>query len=142
MSVTVNGVETPPKKEAVWERSGALRFPIETSLNYKLVGAETLSRVGRGRTIEISSKAITFACDGDLPEGAAVELYIEWPSGLAQISLVACGRLTCGDRAATTVEIARYEFRTRGAGALDSVNLFDNVGREAPDAQPRRRWRR
>ena len=115
MSVTVNGVETLPKEKVAWERNGALRFPIETSMHYRLIGARTLSTVGRGRTIEISSKAITFTGDGDLPEGAAVELYIEWPNDLAQISLVACGRLTCGDRASTTMEIARYEFRTRSS---------------------------
>jgi hypothetical protein len=122
MGVTGDAVEKPSEKKAAWERPASIQFPIESSIIYRLIGTRTMGAVGRGRTIDISSKAITFMAESDLPIGAAVKLYIEWPNDSVQIRLVACGRLTCGDRAAAILEIARYEFRTKRARALDSVN--------------------
>jgi hypothetical protein len=98
------------------ENDTAPSFPIETSLTYKLLGVRNLSKVGKGLTIDISSKRITFTPERELPSGVELELMIKWPAllnGSVGIELVLCGVVISGDQSATTMEIVRYKFRTK-----------------------------
>ena len=58
----------------VAEGHGAPGFPIETSVSYRSLGVRNLSKVGNGRTIDISSKMITFAPERELPNGIGLRM--------------------------------------------------------------------
>ena len=106
------------------KRHSSPSFPIATSVSYKLLGVNNLSKVGKGQTIAISSKLVTFAAQHELPSGAGLELMIEWPAllrGSKGIVLILLGVVTCRDQSATTMEIVRWELRTKSEVRAPSV---------------------
>ena len=99
------------------KRHGLPGFPIETSVSYRLLGVRNLSKVGKGRTIDISSKIITFAPERELPNGIGLQMVVDWPSsfdGSVGMELILYGLVTSTDPSVTTMEIVRSEFRTKG----------------------------
>ena len=116
MSFTGEAIKRLPGIRYFGKRHSPPSFPIETSLSYKLLGVRNLSKVGKGLTIDISSKRITFTPARELPNGVGLELMIEWPALLNDsigIELVLCGVVISGDQSVTTMEIVRYKFRTK-----------------------------
>ena len=91
---------------------GAPGFPIKTSVSYKVLGAKNLGQTGKGRTINLSSKAVTFAPDREIPNGVGLELAVDWPIDLTgYMKLMLYGVVISVDPSETTMEIVRHEFR-------------------------------
>jgi len=92
-------------------------FAIELPISYE--GAEGSLLQGNGRTLAMSSGAIQFACDRNLPVGHIVRLWIQWPATLCDgtsLSLWATGTIQRSASCEAEVAIMRHEFRTRRAG--------------------------
>ena len=58
-----------PVTQCVKEGHGSPRFPIEASVSYKVLVGRNLGQAGKGRTIRISSKVVTFEPDREIPLG-------------------------------------------------------------------------
>jgi hypothetical protein len=132
MSLRAEAVKKWPRTKHGGERGEVPKFPIETSVSYKVLGVRDLSRVGRGRTIDISSKLVTFVPERELPAGVGLELMIKWPvllKGSVGMELVLWGVVICGDQSANTMEIVRYQFRTKSELRETSLK---KAGQEAP----------
>ena len=89
-------------------------YPVELPIFYRDAGRGSLQ--GDGRTLAISSGAIRFACDRDLPVGLAIRLAIEWPVKLGDgtsLSLAAIGKIERSAICEVEVAIIRHDFRTR-----------------------------
>ena len=117
MSLTGQAVPKLLETKHSGKRHGIPGFPIETSVSFRLLGVRNLSKVGKGRTIDISRKMITFAPERELPNGIGLQMVVEWPSlfdGSVGMDLILYGAVTSTDPSATTMEIVRSEFRTKG----------------------------
>ena len=96
-------------------------YPIDLPIYY--TGGAEDSIQGCGKTVEISSGAVRFAGDQDLPVGFKVRLAISWPVSLADgtsLSLSIIGRIEEAASREFRAAIIRHEFRTR-AGRLSLV---------------------
>ncbi len=104
------------------ERRGALRFPIDQQVRYK-VFARRAVEAGCGRTVNMSSTGILFTAERVLAPGERVELSVNWPAYLDQkhpLKLVAAGRVVRASNGTAAMAIDRYEFRTQGAAPFNS----------------------
>jgi len=71
---------------------------------------------GTGVTENISSDRITFLADQPVPPDDEIEVGINWPARIEKgpkLRLVATGIVRSRDGTRTTLEIKKYEFRTR-----------------------------
>jgi len=105
-----------PKALNLSNRAGT-RFPIALELRYAVKGRQPIT--GFGRTIELSSGALTFAADEPLESGDKLEVTIDWPAlldGGVRLQLVMTGKIVRTYQTETEVTIQRHEFRTRGEG--------------------------
>lgn len=92
-------------------------YPIVVEVEYKLVPNGGFARSGHGWTTSLSSKIIQFAPEKPLPSGRRVDLSIAWPALLnynVPLRSHITGSIVKSRTACVTVEILRYEFRTRG----------------------------
>jgi hypothetical protein len=112
--------------EASAERRFSNRLPIERALRYRVFGARnTVTQVGSGKTLNMSSRGVLFTCESSLPKGARIELTVSWPAKLndeVPLNLVAMGFLVRSDRNHAAIAMERYEFRTRGAGFEEAAS--------------------
>src|ERR1035441_539670 len=95
-----------------------LRFPIEKDCCFQCVKRGRISAVGVGRTFQISSHEVRFTTQDPLERGERVRLAVDWPAMLDNACLMKleiCGSVIRSLPGAAAVQIARYEFRTRGA---------------------------
>jgi PilZ domain len=104
------------------ERRKSRRFPIELELVYEtLDGDWTTTASGSGKTINMSSSGLLFACQenaasGRIEVGRRLEARLKWPVRLrheSSLSLVVRGRVVRRTGAQIALEIQEYEFRTR-----------------------------
>jgi hypothetical protein len=95
------------------------RLPIERDVRYKVLGSKrSVTQVGLGRTLNMSSHGVLFTTESGLPEGARLELAVSWPAQLHNkipLKLVAMGVLVRVDGKQAAISIESYEFRTRGS---------------------------
>lgn len=92
-------------------------FPICAHVEYHLPESQGLSS-GVGRTIYLSSSSVQIESEHGLPIGAMVELAVTWPARLDNdvlLKLQIMGRTVRAEGKYTTINIARYEFRTRAS---------------------------
>jgi len=92
-------------------------FAIKLPISYE--GPEGSLLQGNGLTLALSSGAIQFACDRNLPLGHVFRLWIQWPATLCDgtsLSLWATGTIQRSERCEVEVAVKRHEFRTRRAG--------------------------
>jgi len=97
-------------------------YPVELPISYQ--GLERGSVQGIGRTVEMSSNAIRFGCDRNLPVGLTVRLSIQWPAKLGDgtsLSLSAIGKIERAGFCEAEAVLIRYEFRTRGAESANRL---------------------
>lgn len=90
-------------------------YPLISEVEYKQVDGRG-TRTGRGRTVTISTAAVVFTPDDPLAVGNGIELSIAWPVALTdRVGLRLWVRGTVVENVANrvTLEIMRYEFRTR-----------------------------
>jgi c-di-GMP-binding flagellar brake protein YcgR len=104
-----------------YDRRSNNRFPIVRDIQYRVLNGKNGREAGRGKTVNISSTGVLFSVQGPLAPGKRVELSISWPAqldGKCGLKLVARGRVIRSEDMEVAVEIEKYEFRTRGTGAL------------------------
>ena len=117
-----------PSQTNAIDRRDARRFPLETEVHWRGVGARDKISPGRGRSINMSSNGVLFTTARPLRVGSRVELSIHWPVSLDDVcplKLVMQGRITRAAEKAAAITFDRYEFRTRAHrdhdGAIEEV---------------------
>ena len=101
-------------------------YPIQLPISYE--GANRGSLQGEGRTLAISSGAIRFACDRDLPVGLLIRVAIPWPAKLGDgtsLSLSAMGPIQRSVECEVEVGIVRHEFRTRRVDRTNALIMIN-----------------
>ena len=96
-----------------------LRFPLVTDLDYRIVIGGRPIKMGRGRTVNLSSGGVLFQSTEPLPARKQIELWIAWPvplNGDVALKLCAQGRIVRVQDGRVAVEFARCEFRTGRLG--------------------------
>lgn len=96
------------------------RFPICSHVEYHLPESHGVLSSGVGRTIYLSRSSVQIETEHGLPIGAMVELAVTWPARLDKdvlLKLQIMGRTVRAEGKSTTINIARYEFRTRASRA-------------------------
>ena len=99
------------------ERRKDRRYHLQLELKWKLIRRRRLLDTGTGRTIDVSSGGIRFDAGRQLPEGLNVELSISWPvllRNVAQMQLVATGKIVRCDGREVAMQTVQHEFRTAG----------------------------
>lgn len=97
------------------EKRSSIRFPLIRDVRFKRLSMRNSVEIGRGQTIDISSKGVYFTSDVALSVGERLELSINWPAQLDQklpLQLVTLGRIVRSDSGRYAMAIERYEFRT------------------------------
>ena len=92
-------------------------FAIKLPISYE--GPEGSLLQGNGVTLALSSAAIQFVCDRNLPLGHVFRVWIQWPATLrdgTSLSLCATGTIHRSERCEVEFAVRRHEFRTRRAG--------------------------
>ena len=92
-------------------------FAIKLPISYE--GPEGSLLQGNGVTLALSSGAIQFACDRNLPLGHVFRVWIQWPATLCDgtsLSLCATGTIHRSEHCEVEFAVRRHEFRTRRAG--------------------------
>lgn len=77
-----------------------------------------------GRTVNLSSSGVCFLAEKELPVGQQLHVFIDWPAalhGAVQLQLVAWGGIVRSEGLTTTMQIERYEFRTRRRGKNEAA---------------------
>ena len=109
---------TIKKSSAEHRQRDKLRFPIEKDVCYQCVKRGRISTVGVGKTFQISSREVRFTTQYPLLRGERVRLAVDWPAMLGDacpMKLEISGSVIRSLPGEAAVDIARYEFRTRGA---------------------------
>ena len=107
--------------ETTEDRRTSQRMPIERDVRYKVLAGKTITQVGTGKTVNMSSGGVLFTTETLLPKGERVELSVSWPAQLNDtlpLKLVAMGRLVRCEDTQAAIAIERYEFKTRGSNGL------------------------
>jgi hypothetical protein len=106
----------------VVERRSSPRFPLEQPVSYKVLDANDRARTSStGMTVDMSSAGVLFETQAPPEQGKRLELCVFWPVSLeggCPLKLVAVGRVVRADGGRVAMRIEKYEFRTRGSGAL------------------------
>jgi hypothetical protein len=103
------------------DRRKESRYAVELPLRFIAEGRGAEYQ-GSGHTKDLSRKTICFYCDSPPPNGADVELRIEWPfllQDVCPLELRVWGQVIRGDPDSAVIRMVRYEFRTRGATSFD-----------------------
>jgi len=106
---------SPPSGQ---ERRRADRFPIERELRYKVMSKRSGNEAGSGKTIDMSSRGISFTTQHELIPGKKIEMAISWPAQLnnrTALKMIVRGRIVRSMQGSAAVEIQQYEFRTMGS---------------------------
>jgi hypothetical protein len=115
---------TNPQGEPATERRSKRRFVMEREIRYRVLDQDKIIAVGTGKTFNLSSSGVAFACEHEVPVKAFIELSIAWPALLENrcpLQLIGFGRIlrTGEGRIAATIE--QYEFRTLAKAVPDSM---------------------
>ena len=97
-------------------------YPISVDLEFRLVLHGTVVKTGHGRTVRLSNASVQFESEDDLPPESTVEIFIAWPVRLENdvaLQLHLRGRTVRSQDRYITLEIERYEFRTRRRRLLE-----------------------
>src|ERR1022692_4646347 len=63
------------------DRRSSNRMPIVREVRYKVLsGKQMVKRVGSGKTLNMSSRAMLFTTESTLAEGELVEVAVSWPA--------------------------------------------------------------
>ena len=99
------------------ERRSKRRFPLDSEISFQSA-YEPGSHKGNGRLVDMSSKAVAFTAERNLPAGAYVQIVIPWPACLDDripIKVTVLGRVMGKRGEVVVVSIGDYEFQTRRA---------------------------
>lgn len=96
------------------ERRVKSRYPLELNVRYQTMGAAG-PVAGVGQTVNMSSSGMFLACASNIPEGARLKLFIEWPSllnGTTPLQLITVGTVVRCTEIGICVVFESYQFRT------------------------------
>jgi hypothetical protein len=95
----------------VHQKRSKLRVPLDCEISFQAGPHHSA-----GRLVDVSSKAVAFRTETDLPDGTFVQVSIPWPVCLENclLKLVALGRVMNKRGEVVVVSIDLHEFRTRG----------------------------
>jgi hypothetical protein len=100
------------------ERRSKLRFPLNCEISFQIVPYNGVAKLhGVGSLIDVSSKAVSFRTETDLPPRIQLQIAIPWPACLANgcpLKLVVSGSVMRKCSKAVVVSVDWHEFRTRG----------------------------
>lgn len=105
------------------ERRVKARYPVELKVRYQVLGASSLSD-GVGQTVNMSSSGMLLTGAMDLPEGARLKLFVEWPSllnGTTPLQLITVGTVVRSAPSGTSVVFESYQFRTMSRARRSNV---------------------
>ena len=80
---------------------------------------------GSGCTADLGRREVQFVADNPPPNGAEVELRIEWPfllQGVCPLELRMWGRVLRSDEQRTVITMRNYEFHTCGSRSFNQVS--------------------
>ena len=114
------------------DRRADHRYEISLELRWKVVRRRQTIDTGSGRTVDMSSGGILFESTRPLPVGRNVELSINWPALLQNVTplqLIAYGRIVRSEGYRAAMRISQHEFKTLGTdrGPGDSLGPRDPV---------------
>lgn len=94
------------------------RYSIQLKLHWRLTGRKkSVLDQDTGRTLDVSSGGLYFQTSRRLPVGESLELSIDWPAMLHDITplqVVVTGTIVRSSSECTAVRIVQHEFRTVG----------------------------
>ena len=103
------------------DRRETNRFPVQEDVRYRVLHGRGLPSRGVGKTLDIGSRGILFTTQERLPLGHVVEVAVNWPvrlGGACPLQFVAVGKVVRSEATKAAVQIARYEFKTRGSNGV------------------------
>ena len=98
------------------ERRSRQRFRIVLDVSYTCLSGR--QPPGVGKVLDISSKGAWFTTECARKHGTRVELSVNWPARLNDISplkLMIYGSVVRSENSAAAIRIEQYEFRTRAS---------------------------
>jgi len=114
----------PNRNRYADDRRIVQRFPIEQDVSYKCVRGREVRTAGSGKTLEISSRELTFTTEQSLQTEQKVEVTVNWPALLdntCPMKLVISGRVVRSGTGSVSVSINRHEFRTRAMNRIPAM---------------------
>jgi PilZ domain len=123
------------------ERRVKSRYPLELNVRYQTLGAVG-PVAGVGQTVNMSSSGMMLACGNNVPEGARLKIFIEWPSllnGTTPLQLITLGRVVRCTKTGISVVFESYQFRTMSRARPATVaqmpeRLSPTYGNKQPEA--------
>ena len=97
------------------DRRQYARYDLRLPVHYRVAEKGQMPRIGSGTTIDMSTSGIAFRCRRALPQGAHIELSVEWPSNIAAKQLVdlqITGFVVRSDNGKTGVRVTSHKFKT------------------------------
>ena len=99
------------------------RYDLELRLRFSYQRSGEVM-AGVGRTLDLSRGGVRFLAEMPPPEGAEVELRIEWPfllQNVCALELVMNGTVLGSDERGTVMQTRDFTFRTCGARSFDQA---------------------
>jgi len=96
------------------DRRASRRYAVDLQVQYRVSSLH--EGAGYGRCADMSSSGVSFVADEPPPEGAQVEMTIQWPfllQNVCPLHLLISGRVVRSAGKRVAVETSRYEFRAR-----------------------------
>jgi PilZ domain len=104
------------------DRRKSDRRSIGQDVRYKVLERGKKSgKAGIGKLLNMSGSGALFSTEFTLTEGERVELTVNWPARLNQVTplkLVAIGCVVRAEEKQAAIVIEKYEFKTRGSAGL------------------------
>jgi len=105
------------------ERRVKARYPLELNVRYQTMGAAG-PVAGVGQTLNMSSSGMFLACASNIPEGARLKLFIEWPSllnGTTPLQLITVGTVVRCTEIGVSIVFESYQFRTMSRARQSNI---------------------
>ena len=121
MSMEISTPDPRANSGGTADRRGSSRFPVREDVRYRVLHAKGSPAGGVGKTLDIGSGGILFTTQERLPLGRVVEVAVNWPvrlDGACPLQFVAVGKVVRSEAAKAAMQIARYEFKTRGRNGV------------------------
>src|ERR1700733_1773989 len=120
------------------ERRVKSRYPLELNVRYQTMDAGPVA--GVGQTVNVSSSGMLLACASNIPEGARLKIFIEWPSllnGTTPLQLITVGTVVRCTEIGISIVFESYQFRTMSRTRQATITQMpERVSPSYGSAQP------
>ncbi len=102
------------------ERRRHPRYGVHLPVDYHVSQKGRIARAGSGFSLDMSTSGLSFRSRGPLPEGAHIEMVVDWPvkyADLYPVDLLITGFIVRSDNRHTAVRITSRKFRVAEAPA-------------------------